>query len=62
MINVWLNQRVWVLAVLTNEPALTVKAGNSDGGRITKWFDLLSLHNLLVRNQLHLSTHQKFSF
>ena len=27
---------------------------NSEGGRITYWFDLLSLQDLLVRNQLHL--------
>ena len=27
---------------------------NSEGGRFTYWFDLLSLQDLLVRNQLHL--------
>ena len=38
-----------------------VSPGNMTGGRITNWFDLLSLQNLLVRNQLHLSTQHYFS-
>ena len=33
----------------------------SEGGRITYWFELLSLQGLLVRNQLHLFRHHFFS-
>ena len=36
--------------------------GTLTGGRITKWFDLLTLKDLLVRNPLNLSTQQNFSF
>ena len=34
---------------------------NSEGGRITYWLDLLSLQDLLVRNQLHLCLKSFFS-
>ena len=35
---------------------------NSEGGRITYWFDLLPLNDLFVRNQLHLCTPHFFHF
>ena len=42
--------------------ALDLLQGTLTGGRITKWFDLLKLQDLLARNQLHFSKQQNFSF
>ena len=51
----------WKIGLNYLKPILAgLEIGSGQGtltrGRITKWFDLLSLQDLLVWNQLHLST------
>ena len=54
------------IGISKDKSITTVYSGNahhnSKGGRITYWFVLLSLQQLLDRNQLHLFKQQVFSF